>query len=79
MPLVVPPELEQRVADLARETARDPQEVLSELLDDALNDDATLRATVAEGAAQLDRGQGVAHEQVMADLRAILARHSPAQ
>ncbi len=79
MPLVVPPELEQRVADLARETARDPQEVLSELLDEALNDDAAFRATVAEGAAQLDRGQGVAHEQVMADLRAILARHSPAQ
>jgi len=36
MPLHIPPELEQRVEALAQETKRDPQSVLAELLDDAL-------------------------------------------
>jgi predicted transcriptional regulator len=77
--LIVPPELEQRVAALARETSRDPQDVLTDLLDEALDDDAVFRAAVREGAAQLDRGEGIPHDQVMADLREILARHARPQ
>ena len=34
-------------------------------------------ATVRAGLAELDRGEAVPHEAVMADLRAILAQHSP--
>lgn len=77
--LIVPPELEQRVTALAQQTARDPQDVLADLLDEALGDDAAFRSTVREGIAQLDRGEAVPHEQVMADLRAILVQHSRPQ
>ena len=79
MPLIVPAELEQRVTALAQETARNPQDVLADLLDEALGDDAAFRVAVREGIAQLDRGEAVPHEQVMADLRAILVRHSRPQ
>jgi predicted transcriptional regulator len=34
--LHIPPEIEQRVEALAQETKRDPQSLLTELLDDAL-------------------------------------------
>jgi len=79
MPLIVPPELEQRVTALAQETSRDPQAVLADLLDEALGDDAAFRTAVREGLAQLDRGEAIPHEKVMADLRAILVQHSRPQ
>lgn len=77
MALILPPELEQRVTALAREVAREPEDVLADLVDEALDDDAAFRSTVRAGIAQLDRGESVPHDQVMADLRAILKQHSP--
>jgi predicted transcriptional regulator len=79
MALHLPPELERRVVKLADETRRDPQEVLADLLDGALEDDAAFRAAVRDGEAQLDRGESVPHAQVMADLRAILSRRARQQ
>jgi predicted transcriptional regulator len=79
MALHLPPELERRVVELAAEKRRDPQDVLAELVDGALDDDASFRAAVREGTAQLDRGEGIPHEQVMSDLRAILSRHARPQ
>jgi predicted transcriptional regulator len=79
MVLQLPPELERRVVQLATDTHRDPQAVLAELVDGALDDETAFRAAVREGTAQLDRGEGVPHEQVMADLRAILVRHARPQ
>ena len=76
MALTLPPELEQRVTALAREVAREPEDVLADLVDEALDDDAAFRSTVRAGIAQLDRGEAVPHEQVMADLRAILSQYS---
>jgi len=69
-------ELERRVTALARETSRKPEELLAELVDDALEDDAAFRSTVRDGIAQLDRGESVPHEQVMDELRAILGKRS---
>jgi len=61
MALIVPPELAQRVAALAQKTARDPQELLAVLLDDALRDDddfiAFARQRWAEGDAAVERGE----------------------
>jgi predicted transcriptional regulator len=79
MALQLPPELERRIVQLATEKHRDPQDVLAELVDGALDDEAAFRAAVREGTAQLDRGEGVPHEQVMTDLRAILTRHARSQ
>ena len=76
MDLTLRPDLEQRVTALARETSRKPEDVLAELVHDALEDEAAFRSTVREGIAQLDRGEVVAHEQVMDELRAILGQHS---
>lgn len=60
MALIVPPELEQRVTALAEKTSRDPQEVLADLLDDALADDDALvilaRQRWANGDAAVARG-----------------------
>ena len=76
MALTLRPDLEQRVTALARETSRQPEDVLAELVDDALEDHAVFRSTVRDGIAQLDRGEVVPHEQVMDDLRAILGQRS---
>lgn len=76
MALTLRPDLEQRVTALARETSRKPEDVLAELVDDALEDDAAFRSTVRQGIAQLDPGEVVAHEQVTDELRAILGQHS---
>lgn len=76
MALLLPPELEQRVTALAQRTSRKPEDVLAELVDDALEDDAAFRGTVREGLAQLDRGETVPHEQVMGELQAILGQYS---
>jgi predicted transcriptional regulator len=74
--LTLPPELEQRITALVRETSREPADVLAELVNDALEDDAPFRSTVREGIAQLHRGEVVPHEQVMDELRTILGQHS---
>jgi predicted transcriptional regulator len=77
MPLHIPPELEQRVATLAQETQREPDSVLAELLTEALDEDAVFRVEVRAGIAELDAGQGISHEQVIAELRAVIERHGP--
>jgi predicted transcriptional regulator len=77
MSISVPPELEQRVAQLAAETNREPQAVLNELLGTALEEDAAFRAEVRAGIAQLDSGQGIPHNEAMAELRTVLEQRSP--
>jgi predicted transcriptional regulator len=74
MALQLPPELEQRVEDLAQATGREPASVLAELVDTALTDDAALRAEVQAGIAELDRGEGITHEQAMERMRAAASR-----
>ena len=77
MALRLPPDLEERVTALALEVSRDPGDMLADLVHEALEDDAAFRSTVRAGLAELDRGEAVPHEAVMADLRAILAQHAP--
>ena len=59
MALIVPPELEQRVTALAEKTSRDPQELLADLLDEALAEDdnfiAFARQRWADGDAAVAR------------------------
>jgi predicted DNA-binding protein len=61
MALRVPPELEQRVRALAERTSRDAQELLTDLLDEALADDndfiAFARQRWADGDAAVARGE----------------------
>jgi predicted DNA-binding protein len=61
MALIVPPELEQRVTALAQKTSRDPQELLTDLLDEALAEDddfiAFARQRWADGDAAVARGE----------------------
>jgi hypothetical protein len=58
MALIVPPELEQRVTALAQEMSRDPQELLADLLDEALGEDfiAFARQRWADGDTAAARG-----------------------
>jgi hypothetical protein len=76
MALMVPPELEQRVTALAARASRDPQELLTDLLDDALADDddfiAFARQRWADGDAAVARGEYFegAPSDIMARIRA---------
>jgi predicted transcriptional regulator len=79
MALQLPPELEQRVTELARATQREPDVVLAELVTDALDDDEeeSLRLQVTESLAQIERGEGIPHEDAMRELRTRLERLGP--
>jgi predicted transcriptional regulator len=65
MPLHLPPELERRVTQLAAETHREPDSVLADLLEAALDDDVAFRQEVRAGVAELDRGEGIDHEEAV--------------
>jgi len=79
MAMQVPPELEKRVTALAVATQRDPQSLLAELLDTALDDNEALRLEVHEGLAELERGEGIEHGAAMLRLRTALERGSRPQ
>jgi len=75
MPLHLPPELERRVTQLAVETHREPDSVLADLLEAALDDDVAFRQEVRAGLAELDRGEGIDHEEAKRRLRAAIEPH----
>ncbi|MEY4577373.1 MAG: hypothetical protein RL701_2076 [Pseudomonadota bacterium] len=76
MAIPLPPELEQRVTDLAHATRREPAAVLAELVADALDDDEeeSLRLRLAESRAQHARGEGIDHGDAMEQVRTKLER-----
>jgi predicted transcriptional regulator len=74
MTLHVSPELEARVSELARAKKREPDDVLNDLLEGALDDEA-YRLDVEAGLAEDDRDEVVAHDQVMRDVRETIERH----
>jgi predicted transcriptional regulator len=77
MALQLPPELEQRVIELARATGRDPNDVYAELVADALDDaergDSGEGAAIELGDAEVARGEVVEHGEAMRRLDAVLA------
>jgi predicted transcriptional regulator len=75
MPMHLPPELERRVMQLAAETHREPDSVLAELLEAALDDEVAFRQEVRAGLAELDRGEGIDHEDAKRRLRAAIEPH----
>jgi predicted transcriptional regulator len=76
MTIPLPPELEQRVTELAHATRRDPATVLAELVADALDDDEeeSLRLRLAESRAQHARGESIEHGDAMDQVRSKLER-----
>lgn len=64
MALHLSPELEQRIALLAKVRQRDPQAVLDDLLATA-EEEAAFDAAVDAGAAQIDAGLGIPHDVAM--------------
>jgi predicted transcriptional regulator len=75
MPLHLPPELERRVAQLAMETHREPDSVLANLLEAALDDDEAFRHEVRAGLKELDSGEGIDHEDALLGLQTALLPH----
>jgi len=72
MAISLPPELEHRVTVRARELRRDPADVLAEIVESALADDAddleALRQAVADADARFEAGEGIDHDDAMAEL-----------
>jgi predicted transcriptional regulator len=75
MPLHLPPELERRVTALAAKTHREPQAVLADLVGAALDEDEAFRLEVHAGLDELDRGEGIDHEEAKRRLRAAIEPH----
>jgi len=76
MALQLPPDLEQRVTELAHAIQREPAAVLAELVAAALDDDdtAALAREVAISDDEFARGEGVSHERVVRELDEMLER-----
>jgi predicted transcriptional regulator len=74
-PLQLSPELERRVAQLAAETHREPQSLLADIVETALDEDQAFRSEVRAGLAELDRGEGVDHDEAKRRLRAAIEPH----
>jgi predicted transcriptional regulator len=66
MPLHLPPELEQRLTQLAAQSGRTPEELAQEGVDRFLTHKEQLIEAVEEGRAAAHRGDLVDHEEVMA-------------
>jgi predicted transcriptional regulator len=62
-PLQLPPELERRITALAAQTHREPQSVLTDLVEAGLDEDEALRLEVRAGLDELDRGEGIDHDE----------------
>jgi predicted transcriptional regulator len=75
MNIQVDDELFGRIRELAQKTGRTAEEAATELLAslsaDEIELDAEQDAAVAEGFAQLDRGESVSNDEVMAKLKAL--------
>jgi predicted transcriptional regulator len=75
MNIQVDEELFGRIREIAKKTGRTAEEAATELLAslsaDEIELDAEQDAAVAEGLAQLDRGESVSNEEVMAKLKAL--------
>jgi len=72
----IAPDLVQRIAERVRATERDPADVLDEVLRagfDALEEEAA----IALGDAELERGEGIPHEDVMRELARVLEQLGP--
>jgi predicted transcriptional regulator len=62
------PDQETHLQEIAARSGRDPNQLAQEAVDDLIEYDAWYRQQVAEGFAQLDRGEFVTHEEVGARL-----------
>ena len=63
------PELQAKVDRAAAQNHRRADEYVQQLVENYLDHDAWFRQNVAEGLAQLDRGEFVTHEEVGARLQ----------
>ena len=66
------PELEARLARIASESGKGPDEVVRELVANSLDHDEWFRQEVSKGLASLDRGKTVSHEDVRRQIDRIL-------
>ncbi len=73
MTLTIPPELEQQLTALAKETGRNARVLAAEALRQYLAREERTIARIRLGIAAAERGDGIPHAQVMAELDEILA------
>lgn len=75
MSLKVAPEIEKQIVALADATGRDPQLLTDKALRHFVEYEAEIIAKIREGIEAADRGDVVPHDQVVAELEAIMAAH----
>lgn len=72
MTIETTPELEAKLTEIARRTGRDVNTLAREALERFIDHDAWFATQVAEGMAQLERGEFVSHEEVGERLNRLL-------
>jgi predicted transcriptional regulator len=72
MPLHLTPELEQRLAQLAAQTGRSPDEIAQEALEEYATHLESLIADIREGEESADREGWLTHEEVVARFEKLL-------
>ena len=72
MDVHITPEQEARLADIARQTGRNAEELVQEAVNQLLSEDTRFLKAVEQGFRSVDRGEFVTHEDVGARLERIL-------
>jgi predicted transcriptional regulator len=62
------PELEDKLNRIASQSGRQPIQIVEELVETYVDHDEWFRQEVKKGLAQLDRGEFVDHDEVMAQI-----------
>ena len=66
MEIQLKPELADKVNQIASQSGRQPNQVVEELVETYVDHDHWFRQEVEKGLAQLDRGEFLEHDEVMA-------------
>ena len=72
MEISLTPDLEARLARIASEAGKGPNQIVEELIADYVDHDEWFRREVQKGVASLDAGQFVSHEDVGRKIEQIL-------
>ena len=72
MEISLAPEVEAKLARIASETGKAPDQIVQELVADYLDHDEWFKREVKKGLASLDSGKSVSHEEVGRRMERIL-------
>jgi predicted transcriptional regulator len=74
MTLTVPPDIEEQITALAKASGRNPKALAAEALRAYVAREERIIAGIRKGIEAAERGEGIPHDQFMAELDAIISK-----